>query len=75
MTYISIYDRIKSLVDPFKKFKNTQTGQSSKSQPKGKYKYYPLYIMILDVKLNWMLNLVLLGEMRTSAKHYLHFVF
>jgi len=24
LTYISIYDKIKSLVDPFKKFKNTQ---------------------------------------------------
>ncbi|QCD94336.1 hypothetical protein DEO72_LG5g2419 [Vigna unguiculata] len=33
MTYISIDDRIKSLVDSFKKFKNTQAGQSSKSQP------------------------------------------
>ena len=33
MTYISINDRIKSLVDAFKKFKNTQAGQSSKSQP------------------------------------------
>jgi len=33
MTYISIDDKIKSLVDPFKKFKNTQAWQSSKSQP------------------------------------------
>jgi len=33
MTYISIDDRIKSLVDSFKKFKNTKVGQSSKSQP------------------------------------------
>jgi len=33
ITYISINDRIKSLVDPFKKFKNTQAGQSSKPQP------------------------------------------
>jgi len=33
LTYISIHDMIKSLVDPFKKFKNTQVGQSSKSQP------------------------------------------
>jgi len=33
MTYISIDDRIKSLVDPFKKFKNTQAWQLSKSQP------------------------------------------
>jgi len=41
MTYMSIDDRIKRLVYPFKKFKNTQAGQSSKSQPQ-----YQVYAVI-----------------------------
>ena len=52
MTYISIYDKIKSLIDPFKKFKNTQLGQLSKSQPYGQILPLIYYGFGCQVELN-----------------------